>query len=110
MATTKAESTETRATSESTPSVKEVQAEANKGQLSANALSPDASAAKTQKEIKSRVDKENEQGFRGFPVDPTPNENYTLAGVTSPDKHVPEEFKIQTGTVKFPEVDERAQK
>jgi hypothetical protein len=29
------------------------------------------------------VDKETEQGFRGVEVDPTPNENYTLAGVTS---------------------------
>jgi hypothetical protein len=28
------------------------------------------------------VDRETEQGFRGVEVDPTPNENYTLAGVT----------------------------
>lgn len=26
---------------------------------------------------------EEEQGFRGTEVDPTPNENYTVAGVTS---------------------------
>lgn len=26
---------------------------------------------------------ENEQGFRGREVDPTPNENYSVAGVTS---------------------------
>lgn len=29
------------------------------------------------------MDKENEQGFRGIEVDSTPNENYTVAGVTS---------------------------
>lgn len=28
------------------------------------------------------IDRETEQGFRGVEVDPTPNENYTLAGVT----------------------------
>lgn len=27
------------------------------------------------------VDEENAQGFRGVEVDPTPNENYTVAGV-----------------------------
>ncbi len=34
-------------------------------------------------EVKERVDRENEQGFVGVKVDPTPNENYTLQGVTS---------------------------
>jgi hypothetical protein len=29
------------------------------------------------------ADKEAEQGFRGVETDPTPNENYTVAGVTS---------------------------
>lgn len=29
------------------------------------------------------IDKETAQGFRGVEVDPTPNENYTLQGVTS---------------------------
>lgn len=29
------------------------------------------------------VDKETQQGFRGTEVDLTPNENYTVAGVTS---------------------------
>lgn len=29
------------------------------------------------------IDRETEQGFRGVEVDSTPNENYTLAGVTS---------------------------
>jgi hypothetical protein len=34
-------------------------------------------------EVQSNVDAENEQGFRGARVDPTPLENYTLQGVTS---------------------------
>lgn len=34
-------------------------------------------------EVQAKVDEENEQGFRGVRVDPTPLENYTLDGVTS---------------------------
>jgi hypothetical protein len=34
-------------------------------------------------EVQANVDAENEQGFRGARVDPTPLENYTLEGVTS---------------------------
>lgn len=34
-------------------------------------------------EVQRQVDQETEQGFRGVEVDPTPNENYTVAGVTS---------------------------
>jgi hypothetical protein len=34
-------------------------------------------------EVQQNVDEENEQGFRGARVDPTPLENYTLQGVTS---------------------------
>lgn len=33
--------------------------------------------------IEDRVNQEQEQGFRGTEVDSTPNENYTVAGVTS---------------------------
>lgn len=33
--------------------------------------------------VQEAVDEETEQGFRGVEVDPTPNENYTIAGVTS---------------------------
>lgn len=32
------------------------------------------------KQVQERMDQETEQGFRGVEVDPTPNENYTLAG------------------------------
>jgi len=34
-------------------------------------------------QVQAKVDEENEQGFRGTRVDPTPLENYTLSGVTS---------------------------
>lgn len=34
-------------------------------------------------QVQAAVDVETEQGFRGVEVDPTPNENYTVAGVTS---------------------------
>lgn len=40
-------------------------------------------------EVQAKVDAENEQGFSGTRVDPTPLENYTLDGVTS-DKPTPE--------------------
>ena len=38
-------------------------------------------ADKSTAEVQERMDKETEQGFRGIEVDPTPNENYTVAGV-----------------------------
>jgi len=34
-------------------------------------------------EVQAKMDQETEQGFRGVKVDPTPNENYTVSGVTS---------------------------
>lgn len=34
-------------------------------------------------EVAERVEREQEQGFAGRDVDPTPNENYTVDGVTS---------------------------
>jgi hypothetical protein len=37
-------------------------------------------AAQDAAEVQANVDVETEQGFRGVEVDPTPNENYTLAG------------------------------
>ena len=36
-----------------------------------------------QAELQAAADKEQEQGFVGTEVDQTPNENYTLKGVTS---------------------------
>lgn len=46
----------------------------------ADAVNADAGVAKGPQEI---MDRETRQGFRGVEVDTTPNENYTLAGVTS---------------------------
>lgn len=34
-------------------------------------------------QVQSKFDEINEKGFRGDKVDPTPNEAYTVAGVTS---------------------------
>lgn len=42
-----------------------------------------------EEQVQETVDKETDQGFHGVEVDPTPNENYTVSGVTS-DKPVPE--------------------
>jgi|SRR5690349_2499866 len=46
----------------------------------ADAAKADKSVAAGPQEV---VDKETDQGFRGIEVDSTPNEAYTLAGVTS---------------------------
>lgn len=48
-------------------------------QAKASAQAADPSLA----EVQARADKESEQGFRGAETDPTPNENYTVSGVTS---------------------------
>lgn len=34
-------------------------------------------------DVQKRVDEETDQGFRGIKADPTPNENYTVEGVTA---------------------------
>jgi hypothetical protein len=34
-------------------------------------------------QVQSQLDKEQAQGFRGTEVDQTPNENYSVSGVTS---------------------------
>jgi hypothetical protein len=33
--------------------------------------------------VQAQADEETEQGYRGATPDPTPNENYTVSGVTS---------------------------
>lgn len=33
-------------------------------------------------QVQDKVDKETQQGFSGVEIDPTPNENYSVAGVT----------------------------
>jgi hypothetical protein len=49
-------------------------------QAKTDATKSDASVADR---VADNMAKETEQGFRGVEVDPTPNENYTVAGVTS---------------------------
>jgi hypothetical protein len=44
-----------------------------------DAVAADTSTA----EVQRRVDEDEARGLRGVEVDPTPNENYTIAGVTS---------------------------
>ena len=44
---------------------------------------PEKAAEAANEQVQEQVDAENEQGFRGTEVDSTPNENYTVAGVTS---------------------------
>lgn len=48
-------------------------------QSKADAVTADQSTADVQK----RADEDTARGFRGVEVDPTPNENYSVAGVTS---------------------------
>jgi hypothetical protein len=55
--------------------------------------------------LHAALKEEWEKGYRGTEADPTPNEHYTVAGVTDPDKHVPEEFKVQTGKLVLPDPD-----
>jgi hypothetical protein len=44
---------------------------------------PEKVADQSVSEVQKTVDAENEQGFIGTAVDPTPRENYTVGGVTS---------------------------
>jgi hypothetical protein len=50
-----------------------------------NSLTPSADDAQDvgQGQVQERVDAEEEAGVRGIVVDPTPNEAYTVKGVTS---------------------------
>jgi hypothetical protein len=52
-----------------------------------------------QAEVQQRVDQETEQGFAGVTTDPTPNEHYTVAGVTS-GKPTPETDTAQADKVR----------
>lgn len=50
-------------------------------------------------QVQAVVDEAEEQGFYGIPVDPTPNEAYTLKGVTS-GKSTPESDPEYARTVR----------
>lgn len=55
------------------------------------------------KEVQAKMDVEQEQGFRGAVTDPTPNENYTIAGVTAgaPTPENNPEAAAEVGSGKF---------
>ena len=89
------------AADESTPEAPDAPKSASEG-LPADALAP--GLEEFQKAVTAKINAENEQGFRGTAPDPTPNHNYTLAGVVDPSVRVPEEFKVQTGVVVYPTV------
>lgn len=60
----------------------------------------DAQAADTgAAEVQAQVDKETEQGYRGIKADPTPDEHYSVDGVTS-GKPTPETDKDQARKVR----------
>jgi hypothetical protein len=44
---------------------------------------PEGVAAAGNEQVQEKVDDETERGYRGTTPDPTPNENYTVAGVTA---------------------------
>lgn len=58
-----------------------------------------AKATRSTATIQEKFDQEQAQGFRGTEVDSTPNENYTVAGVTA-DKPTPETDAAQAATVR----------
>lgn len=64
---------------------------------------PDPAAEEAVGPAKELLKEEWAQGFRGTEADPTPNDHYTVAGVTDPAKNVPEEFKTRTGQVVLPD-------
>lgn len=63
-------------------------------------LTPDAGEDVGEGEIQGFVDQENSVGFRGTASDPTPNEHYTVAGVTA-GKPTPETHFGQRRAAKF---------
>jgi hypothetical protein len=54
-------------------------------------------------EVQQRMDRETAQGFSGINADPTPDENYTVAGVTSnaPTPETDPEAAKDAGSPKF---------
>ncbi len=58
------------------------------------------------KEVQAKMDKEQEQGFRGFVPDSTPNQNYTVKGVTAgaPTPENNPQAAAEAGSSKFVQV------
>lgn len=78
--------------------------ETNKPEIKATTSTGSANKSKdgANKDLQSAADIENEQGFRGFGVDPTPNENYTvegvLAGKPTPETHIDAAIEARKAT------------
>lgn len=55
------------------------------------------------KEVQAKMDEEQEKGYRGFAPDPTPNANYTVAGVTkgAPTPENNPQAAAEVGSSKF---------
>jgi hypothetical protein len=55
------------------------------------------------KEAQAKMDQETAKGYHGTKVDPTPNENYTVAGVTSgkPTPETDPAMAKEAGSMKF---------
>ena len=51
--------------------------------MAAQKDNPEKVADQAVSEVQKTVDAENDKGYRGVTVDPTPRENYTVAGVTA---------------------------
>jgi len=58
------------------------------------------------KQVQEKMDEEQEKGYRGFVPDPTPNENYTVAGVTkgAPTPENNPQAAADAGSTKFAQV------
>lgn len=59
-------------------------------------------------EVQARMDKETEKGYHGQKVDPTPNKNYTVAGVNAglPTPETDPEMAAKAGSGKFAHLNE----
>lgn len=53
------------------------------GEPPADAKADGGGVRELQDAVQKQADEENEKGYRGSTPDPTPNEHYTVAGVTS---------------------------
>lgn len=64
---------------------------------------PERAAAVANERVQDAVDAENEVGYRGDKADPTPNENYTIAGVTKglPTPETDPDAAAAAGSTKF---------
>lgn len=69
----------------------------------AEVIPANAAAEPSIEELQKMVKDAEKVGYLGRAADPTPNEHYTVAGVVDPDRHVPEEYKVRTGEIVYPE-------